>query len=319
MKKGLFAAALILLTTAFCSAEDLSFSNDTFTKASSSSWNNNLVSKYGNGIPNNSGRRSSSSSSSSHHHHHNTYTFGDFLIDIIDIAWLLNNISVEFDTYPYAHGNYLEFYFSTEPENFSSNNNSDYNETEPYVSPVIAFYRPYRFETEVDLIYMFNSRTPAASVRLEGFFWKFFGPVVEYTCYYNLIPSRHYPVVALSGDLRLGMQISIFHSNFLNFALAFEWDHKYGNAIGLYDGVAVELIFRSYPVSPLVFEDRIVYSGGNYRDCGVYENPSIIQNTFEVGFMIDNGMSITLSHRYLFNMYQNYIDNGVSVGFKYHF
>lgn len=308
MKKRLLLITLLFFTQVLCSAQELSFSEKTLSQSSNNSLDNNLITKYANGRRNNSNYYNHS------HHHHHHYTFGDFIIDIIDLAWILNNITVEFDTYPYAHGDYLEFDIYSE-ENYSY----DWESEEPIIASIPTFHKSYRFESEINMIYMFNSKTPKTSIRFEGFFWRFFGPVAEYTFSYNLKPSRHYPIIDPSGTLRLGMQIALFQSNFLSLSTAIEWDHKYGNQLGIYDDVALEFIFRSYPVNPLVIEDRVIYSNGNYRNCGIYDDPAVIENTLELGFMIDNGFSITMAYRYLFNMYQDYIDNGISVGLKYHF
>lgn len=263
-----------------------------------------------------------------HYHYYTSYTFGDFIIDIFDILWLFNNLSVEFDSYPYANGKYLYFYDIIEDENtyriyedgnYSDDTGDDNSGSNVDINSIPNLnYKSYRYETEMDGFYFINSGNIGLTNRFEGFFWKFFGPIIDNSIYFNVIPMHGMPLEPINGNLKLGMQISIFQSNLLSLSTGFEWSYWYGPYS--IHGYSTEFIFRSYPVYPIVLEDRLNVTVGNFKyNYNHHTYPCMIENTFEMSFMIERGSAVSIQYRFYSDEYEELIDHGVALGYKYFF
>lgn len=151
-------------------------------------------------------------------------TCADIIVDLLVEVSLWNNINASFDNYPYA----------TRPNYITINENND--------------GQFYRFTLDTNLFY-----TPAYALygndsRIEGFIWKFFGPVFEN----RIVTTKDYS--SYYGKMDLGMQFSIFQLSMCTLIFDIKWEHLYGSFYE--NGVNIGFGIRSYPVKPLVLEYR---------------------------------------------------------------
>jgi len=244
-------------------------------------------------------------------------TATDLLSDIFSLLWLINNITVTFDTYPYANGKYLNF------SGFSLSSNDTLSD---------SAMQDWRFEIETNA-FVFPKKVWGNESRLEGILWKFIGPVFENTIYWPIgdwddnndfkdHPSELPPLDVAqdfintdrnyAGNVRLGGQLSLWYSNPLSLAFFLQWSNWYG-AMDC-NGVVLGLIAKSYPVDPILIEWRGTIQSLSDK----YKVEDIFESHLEVGAMVAPRIEIYGAWKYTHNPLLNIKGHGAAAGAKIH-
>lgn len=249
--------------------------------------------------------------------HYHESTLSDFFGDIFAIIWLADNLGVTFDDYPYSDGRYLNFFtpsvFSF-GEEFYSDNSDDFDDSEnPEFEnpPKKNKEQSYRFTLESGLFYFPGQNVFGNESRFEGYIWKFFGPVFENTLYANKNSFTDFSE-NFCGNLRLGGQLSLIHSNFFDTSFFMQWTYWYGT-INL-SGFNFGFIVRSYPVKPALFEWRCNFQCFDYTDSIIFDSH------LELGIELNSPLEVYVAWKYRQDdIITNNISNAVAAGIKYNF
>ncbi|MBQ5491586.1 MAG: hypothetical protein IIT68_05980 [Treponema sp.] len=245
------------------------------------------------------------------------YTAGDMftelIMDLLAGLWIVNNITVTFESYPYAQeGKYLIFGDLNAKSNFDSAYTGSDEDSSASQSQEIKS-RVFRFAADTAMFWM-NGFNIGNETRFEGYLFKFFGPVFENTLYCKnayLFGETGND----AGNLRLGGELALVQTNMLSAAFLIQWDHWYGSLQA--DGINIGFIIRSYPVSPLLLEWRTSWH------C-LDENYVMWESILEAGVMVWRNLEVFASWRHLdATQYVNWMDyttyDGVSAGVRVHF
>ena len=240
---------------------------------------------------------------------------GDILSELFSLLWLINNLTVSFDAYPYANGRYLSF------EGFSLYGSDKTGD---------SAQQDWRFEIESNA-FVFPKKVWGVESRLEGILWKFIGPVFENTIYYPIgdwednndfeahpdaLPP---PEVAMeifdpdrkyAGNVRLGGQLSLWYTNPLSLAVFLQWSKWYG-AIDC-SGMELGLIAKSYPFDPILVEWR----GSIQTLKDRYDIDAIYESHLEVGAMVAPRVEAYGAWKYTHNPLLNVKGHGAAIGAK---
>lgn len=252
----------------------------------------------------------------------------ELFANIFFLGWFVSNGYVEFDTYPYANGKYLIFPgFTDEEEDASGETYYYYDENgqEQVVATSESSYKAYRFELQAGAFnfFVYDSNSGALSnlygteVRFEGFIWKFFGPVFEYSVYSSK-PLGSEEIAIDFTNLRLGGQISIIHSNWFDWSFFIQWEHwsnPYSDTYTVQNGYSVGSIIRCYPVKPLMIEWRNAFHS---LDENTYDQEDLWTSVLEVGFMLNSRWELYGDWKYFIYEYQGLEGNAFSGGVKIH-
>ena len=222
--------------------------------------------------------------------------------------WALDNIGVSFDDYPYADGKYLNFEVS---EIFEDSEDSESAENAENSSEEKAKEQFYRFSLGTGFFYYPSTKLFGNENRFEGYIWKFFGPVFESTSFaQDCFGSEAF---SFSGNLKLGGQISIIHSNYFDLSNFLQWSYIYGNSIKA-SGICFGFILRSYPVNPILLEWRV-----SVQNFFVTEE-TILESHLELGIELSSPVELYVNYRYYNDcIFTNSTSNGFSCGVKYNF
>lgn len=215
-------------------------------------------------------------------------------------VWYKSNMCVLFDKYPYANKNYLSF----------DNSLADY--PEDVVERKDKFWR-----FAVDTSCFYNPGFGAGNLtRLEGFAFKFVGPLVELYSYFPQSGNVLNEVNEYSGDIRLGVEVAIFQNNWFNCIFTCQWSHYFN--LDIENGWLFGFIFRTYPykVAPLIAEYRI--NMGAFDD---YEPGYVmVESHLEIGAMLfHSAFEIYGAWNWQNKSLLNYQGHGFELGVRYHF
>lgn len=245
--------------------------------------------------------------------------FAEIFAEILAGLWVVNNITVTFEPYPYAQeGKYLIFGDLNAKSNFDSAYTGSDEDSSASQSQEIKS-RVFRFAADTAMFWM-NGFNIGNETRIEGYLFKFFGPVFENTLY-----CRNAYLFGENGNdagnLRLGGELALIQTNMISAAFLVQWDHWYGSLKA--DGTTVGFIIRSYPVKPLLLEWRTIWH------CIPYESASdsgyvMWESILEAGFMVWRNIELFASWRHLdttqfVSWMGNTVYNGVSAGVRIHF
>lgn len=262
----------------------------------------------------------------SHHHHHWGPDLSDAISDLFFMAWCLDNFLVKFDAYPYASGDKYVSLTEWIPDvsasyefDLGDSDDEDFIESAIMLSQQTNRYKAYRFELQLGAFAFPTQERNGGMVcgmeaRVEGFAWKFFGPVFEYTVYSDST-HRYFEPNYLSSNLRLGIQFSIIHWNYFDWSWYLQWTRWDGdiNHFEASNGIAFGSIVRMYPNKPVLLEWR--YS---IQDPTMDEN-YIFQSDLELGIMLVGRSQMYVDWRYVDDQYHGGLYNGVAAGLKWHF
>lgn len=254
-----------------------------------------------------------------HHHPEPRDEASSFFTDLFVSLWLLDNIFVTFDDYPYADGFYLNFFTPNtlnpnilKNENSSQNDNSGAIEDSDIIIPVGKKEQFYRFDLETGVFCFPSQKRFGNETRFEGYIWKFFGPVFENDIYSEKIFSNSQKDFV--GNVRLGGQLSLFHSNLFDVSFFVQWSYFYGTYTNL-GGVNCGFIIRSYPMKPILLETRF-----NIQD--FFDNPA--ENYFEchieLGIELNSPCEVYVAWKLIEDfIFTDDIFSGFAFGIKYNF
>lgn len=262
-----------------------------------------------------------------HHHHHPRHhpepkdETSSFFADLFVSLWFLNNVFVTFDDYPYADGFYLNFFTQNtlnpnifENENSTQDDNSGAIEDSDIIIPIRKKEQFYRFNLESGLFCFPSQKRIGNETRFEGYIWKFFGPVFENDIYSEKIFSNSQN--DFIGNVRLGGQLSLLHSNLFDVSFFVQWSYFYGIYTNLnLNGVNCGFIIRSYPMKPILFEMRF-----NFQD--FFDN--LAENYFEchieIGVELNSPYEVYVAWKLIEDfIFTDDIFFGFAFGMKYNF
>lgn len=250
--------------------------------------------------------------------HHYESTLSDFFGDIFAILWLADNLGVTFDDYPYSDGRYLNFFtpnvFSFGEEFYFDDSDESGNFENPEFEnpPKKNKEQSYRFALETGIFYFPGQNVFGNESRFEGYIWKFFGPVFENTLYANKDSFSDFSE-NFCGNLRLGGQLSLIHSNFFDTSFFMQWTYWYGKNIDL-SGFNFGFIVRSYPMKPALFEWRCNFQCFDYTDSIIFDSH------LELGIELNSPLEVYVAWKYRQDeVITNNISNAVAAGIKYNF
>ncbi len=245
----------------------------------------------------------------------------DFFGDIFALIWLADNLGVTFDDYPYSDGRYLnfftpnvfsfgeEFYFDDSDD---SDNSENFEDPEFENPPKKNKEQSYRFALETGFFYFPSQQIYGNETRVEGYIWKFFGPVFENTLYANTNSFTDFSE-NFCGNLRLGGQISLIHSNFFDTSFYMQWTYWYGKFVNL-NGFNFGMIVRSYPMNPVLVEWRF-----NIQNFANTDN-IIFDSHLELGIELNSPFEIYLAWKYRQDeILTNTSSHAFAGGIKYNF
>lgn len=245
-------------------------------------------------------------------------SFSEIIGDIFGVLWLFNNIGVTFDDYPYSDGRYLNFFtpnmfsfgdefYLDEPDN---SNNSENSELGNYSPVKRRKEQSYRFVVESGFFYFPVEKIMGNESRFEGYIWKFFGPVFENTLYTSKNSFMDFSE-NFYGNLRLGGQFSLIHSNFFDTSFYMQWTYWYGQSLKL-SGFNFGMILRSYPMNPILLEWRFNFQ--NFAST----SDIIFDSHFELGFELNSPFEIYIAWKYRQDeIFDRNISNAFAAGIKY--
>lgn len=221
----------------------------------------------------------------------NTSIAGVIFELLLDLSFY-NNIMADFDNYPYA----------TRPSYITLKQNTD--------------TQFYRFTIDTNGFFTPGYNTAGNEIRLEGYIWKFFGPVFENNFSYDFNNGLKF------GKMDLGMQFSLCQFSPFSMVFDIKWEHLYGTKY--YNGVNFGFGFRSYPSKPLILEYRADWglfsnSGDKINsDTGIRKN-STFKSHLEAGCMLNSPAEIYGFWDYTTDGFYNRKANSFGAGIKYHF
>ena len=242
---------------------------------------------------------------SGHRHHHETYyseressSWADVLFDLFIGLWALNNLSVTYDDYPYC-------------------NDFEYVTLSLDGPDIGQFYR-YALDASAGYGLPWGLRYGA---RLEGMIFKFFGPVFEIQSA-GVHPVTWYPFYVdfdsfrvWKGELKLGLEMAIFQTNFLSAFWYIQWAHLFDSEVSRHNGLSLGLILRSYPFRPLLLEWRLL--------CDIFDfaadEADAVQSHLELGFMLSSPAELFVAWVWERNSVYGYSGHGGEVGVRWHF
>lgn len=245
--------------------------------------------------------------------HHYESTFSDFIGDVFGMLWLFNNIGVTFDDYPYSDGRYLNFFtqkmFAFSDEFYFDDSDGSGNFKNP---PKKNKEQSYRFALETGIFYFTSEKIMGNESRFEGYIWKFFGPVFENTLYANKNSFSDFSE-NFCGNLRLGGQFSLIHSNFFDTSFFMQWTYWYGQSLKL-SGFNFGFIVRSYPIKPALFEWRCNFQCFDYTDSIIFDSH------LELGIELNSPFEVYVAWKYRQDeVIAKNISNAAAAGIKYNF
>lgn len=242
-----------------------------------------------------------------------------FFADFFAVLWLLDNVFVTFDDYPYADGLYLNFFTPntlnpkiSENENSKQNDNSGAIEDSDIIVPIGKKEQFYRFDLETGVFCFPTQKRIGNETRFEGYIWKFFGPVFENDIYSDKIFSSSQK--DFLGNVRLGGQLSLFHSNLFDASFFVQWSYFYGSYANL-NGVNCGFIIRSYPLKPILLETRF-----NFQD--FFDDPSetFFECHIELGIELNSPYEVYVAWKLVEDfIFTDDIFSGFAFGIKYNF
>lgn len=185
----------------------------------------------------------------SHHpHHSHSFYFYDWWDDLSVFLWALNNLSVNYEKYPYEYDNkYLVFDNINDPDypddDYYDDDYDDYDD----ILITSDSERSWRYSLSESVFYDFN-RNYGMYTCFEGVVWKFFGPMVENTVFTDL--------AEYNGYAKVGGQLALVQSNVFSWWIYGGASMGYGDAqtVSKYTGGYSGFYLRSYPGDPLVLE-----------------------------------------------------------------
>jgi hypothetical protein len=223
--------------------------------------------------------------------------FWDLIFDGLSALWWINNIVLNFDSYPYAHGKYLIFPYS------------DSSAAPAFDDSVSSLYsgKFYRFALDTSFL-CFPGENAGNITRFEGLIWKFFGPVVEL---YSEFPEEGEKQM----NLRLGGQFALIQTNPASVFFNIQWSHDFFGGEGERNGLVLGFIVRSYPVKPVLLE---------WRGAWIIHNTVMFESHLELGGMVWGPVEIFAAwdFRGYYKRSGKSISeskNGFDVGLRYHF
>lgn len=198
-----------------------------------------------------------------HHRHEPEYTFADFIaelfVDVISIIWGYNNLYVSYEEYPYQYDNHYICHPDT----------NSLDEYELKGDPDGT--RPYRFSASTE-VFCDNNLGFGNTTAFEGIFYRFFGPVVENTLFYDKNFKN------FNGNLRVGGKFGIIQNDYFNLFNTFMWDYRYGYNISYpLSNFFFACDVSSYPLEPIVLNYRFSLTDGQRLD--------ITEHSVSLGFM----------------------------------
>ncbi|MCR4954259.1 MAG: hypothetical protein K6A43_09315 [Treponema sp.] len=234
--------------------------------------------------------------------------FSDICCAVLELLWLDNHLNMEFDEYPYANESKYIIYDGV------------LSDSEAEVLDVSSNGKFYRYTLESGAFYFPEHALIGNETRLEGYIYKFFGPVIENTLYFGNGGSNNSNYYSqndiLRGNLRIGGTFNFVNFNIINIAANFQWTYWYGAKN--HNGVNTGVIVRSYPFKPVLIEWR-----GNWQvlDSPHYNSetdPCILESHLELGFMAARYEAYA-AWKYIYDGYLNTQDSGIALGLKVHF
>ncbi len=239
-------------------------------------------------------------------------SFFEMLFDLFLDLWFIDSMIVTFDDYPYHSGKYIQF-DSSNPFINGSSVTSDYQYDVPERKNQF-----YRFGIDTSMFF-FPSLMVGNQTRVEGLLWKFFGPIFQID---TTVPTSVFTdgnsLTSLDTNLQLGLQMSIFQTNPLSLYWTICWQRIQHQGIPVLNGVAFQLIARSYPISPLLIEWRGTIGILN-DESQTYSTEFNWESHLEIGMMLNGPVEVFAAWRYF-----SYLDispacHGIEVGARYHF
>lgn len=221
-------------------------------------------------------------------------TIVDLIVEILGYLWGYNNLGVTYDAYPYA----------TSPRYMC------FEATAGYFDPSFPDHF-WRFGLDTSYFYDIGLWM-GNSVRLEGFLWKFFGPIVELNTYFNT--DEENPFLANSGykgNIRVGGTFSLIQTNPVSALFYMQWNH-YIN-IPIENSLDVGFIIRSYPFKPVLIEWRV-----NWQFPKEFEK-SLFESHLEVGAMVTGPLEVFAAWNFKNYPAFNYKGHGFETGVRVHF
>lgn len=233
-----------------------------------------------------------------------------FLPDLFVMLWVANNFFVTFDDYPYADGEYLNFFTKKSITIIDDSAKNDDTLLVPEGKE-----QSYRYVIDTG-VFAFPSKSIIGNeIRIEGYIWKFFGPVLENTFYIKNLFSEN-QVDKLKGNLKLGGQISLAHSIFFDMSWFVQWTHWYDFSKGKQlNGANCGIIIRSYPANPVIIEYRFTYQD-------FFDDPTdtFCESHLELGIELNSPYEIYAAWKFTKdNLFSDQTFNGFSFGVKYNF
>lgn len=216
----------------------------------------------------------------------------DSLAEFIGDVLLFENLLVNYDVYPFADGDYIKY---------------------DGLSADLTREKDWRYELETSALYFTDKQTIGNETRLDGIFFHFFGPELENRICYNRATGQ------MTGDLKLGVILNIFQFNFLSMALAFQYDHLYGNED--LDGLNFGLIFRSYIAHTYLLECRLNFSDFDLasENNAALDTDSVFESHFELGTMIAPHLEAFGAFKYIQDNIRLLENNALIFGLKVHY
>lgn len=246
-------------------------------------------------------------------------SFFDMFVELMAEIWAIQTIYVSYDDYPYASdGKYIHFtnlekavaamigpQFSVTPDG----TNGEYG----LIPPKDQFYR-FALDTS---FFVFPNKTIGNQTRFEGIIWKFFGPMVQFdtSTNFSLFTDSNKPI-ELNTNLLLGLQFSILQYSPFSLYWTFCWNRTQLGGDETLNGIAFQVIARSYPCRPILLEWR-----GTVRE--IFDKHSkeytILESHLELGVMVAGPLEVFGAWRYEATVSPTTIEsNGFEIGARYH-
>ena len=128
-----------------------------------------------------------------------------------------------------------------------------------------------------------NTRLGVGNVtRLDGYFWRFFGPLVDNTVFMDTAGVVNGISGWWAGQCAVGGQVTVIKTNpfTMQFALQYAFDYGFSKMIGINDGNVFKFstVFKSYPGGNLEIEDRFNF---------IFGSSFLTENELHLGFQIN--------------------------------
>lgn len=257
--KRLIITGIILLTIASSVFADItSLTEDAQAAADSSEQSTNEKAKDKD-KKNTPPQNNKHNSEDDYYHKSTSNSFSELVFEICCGVWAVDNLSVSYESYPYAvDGKYMHF----NSVSFTNINPCSLNYTDDHF---------FRFALSTSGVYVPEIGYGNESI-FEGYFFKFFGPLFENTIYFD---SQK-----MTGNVKLGGQIALLQTNIISASVFCQWAYWYGELSNVVSkcGTSVGFNLRSYPFKPFVLEWRLGYQ--------LFDSLYFTESDVRVGIMI---------------------------------